>query len=103
MPPLTDVDAFWWSGVSYVWTRRYVPLSRVGPEVTTIDCSVAELTAPNHLQVEAGPWPDRTSTFLPSGTPIYRIAAVRPTCQLAVRVDDRVQMYEPVDRRERLC
>jgi hypothetical protein len=97
-------DAFQWNGVSYWVTRAVVPVTDLGAQVTTIDCSIAELTAPNRLGVELGvPWPDRTSTFLPSGTPVYRIDRQQTTCQLGVRVDGQAKVYAPVERKNRRC
>jgi hypothetical protein len=97
-------DAFQWKGVSYWVTRAVVPARNLGAEVTTIDCSIAELTAPNGLGVELGvSWPDRTSTFLPSGTPVYRIDRQQATCLLAVRIDGQAKVYAPVNRKDRRC
>ena len=70
----------------------------------TIDCSIAELTAPNRLGVELGvSWPDRTATFLPSGTPVYRVDQRKSTCQLAVRVDGQAKVHVPMERKDRRC
>lgn len=97
-------DAFHWNGVSY-WLvpRAVVSLNNLGAQVTTIDCSIPELTAPNGFRVERDPWPDRTATFLPSGTPVFRIDHVKPTCQLAAKVEGQFKVYSPVDREDRRC
>ena len=97
-------DAFTWGGVSY-WrvADRVVSKQALGPQATTIDCSIPELTASNGFQVDRGPWPDRTATGMASGTPVYRIDDVKPTCQLAVKVDGLFRVYSPPDRKDRRC
>jgi hypothetical protein len=97
-------DVFFWNGVSYMLAaRRVVPASRLGPQVTTIDCNINDLTA-HGVHVDPGAsWPDGTATGLPSGTPVFRLDQVRTTCQLAVRVDGRVSVYQPMDTAERRC
>lgn len=99
------VDAFQWSGLTYVVIpHRVVAMNALGPQVTTIDCSVDELRARTHQRVEPGaPWPDRTSTYIPSGTAVYRLDQVPQTCQLAVRVDGRVKVYQPMEPAQRQC
>lgn len=85
-------DAFRWDSHLYVVsdTLNSDPTYRaLGPQVTTITCSIRELTADNGNQVQDGPWPDGTATFLPTGTPVLTVQGVEPRCELAVRTTDR--------------
>jgi hypothetical protein len=99
-------DAFFWGGASYqLVPNRVLSVPRLGPQITTVDCNINELTAAQDVRVDpAADWPDRTATGLPSGTPVYLIDQVAPTCQLAVKVEGQVEVYAPRDREGRpLC
>jgi len=79
-------DILLWRGTTYGGADQLVEPSRLGAQVTTVDCSIAELTSVNHNLVGSLPWPDRTATFLPSGAPVFAIRAVDSGCRVSGEV-----------------
>ena len=83
-------DVFEWDGIDYVrWaTDSQATPPPLGRQLTTVGCSVHVLTAEFQFKLAAGPWPDRSASFLPSGAPVYAIRGVPSRCRIVAR-DDR--------------
>ena len=86
-------DMLVWHGATYVVDHDASDQVGIGTQVTTVGCSIAELTRTNHQLVGPLPWPDRTATFLPSGTPVFSVQGVRTACELAVARDRAAVVY----------
>jgi len=88
-----------WNDQTYITSNNLDVLQRgpgkLGPKVTTITCSIAELTAANRNLVADGPWPNGTATFLPAGTAVFAIQGIDTRCQLGVRDATRDQDDNP--------
>ncbi|WP_375431590.1 hypothetical protein [uncultured Friedmanniella sp.] len=82
------VETFRWNDQTYITSNNLAEprkAGKLGRPVTTVTCSIAELTADNGNLVENGPWPNGTATFLPTGTQVYAIQGVPTRCELGVR------------------
>ena len=79
-------DVLIWNGVGYI-SKEDIGVDAPPPhgkQLTTVGCSIAELTADNDLTVQTYPWPDRTAMFLRSGSPVFAIDGVDPKCRVVV-------------------
>ena len=90
-------DSFLWHGVDYWNLGDSAKPVRLGPVVTTVGCSIAELTENTGNRVAPGPWPDRTATGLASGTAVFAIRGVGSECRLAVPIDGVTKIYVAID------
>lgn len=86
-------DAFHWNGTDY-WNLGDSGKSiHLGRQLTTAGCNVADLAERTGRQFAPDPWPDRSSTGLVPGTPVFEIRGVSVTCSLAVPVAGRTKIY----------
>lgn len=98
-------DEFVWQARIYVEVgsasppRRGLPAPlRLGQRVTTVTCGLNDPPmAGVGKRLEPLPWPDGTATGLPTGTPIYAVQTVAPSCLLAVEQARKVTPYVAVD------
>lgn len=97
------VDLVIWSGLQYMSFAEPTSEPTLGEPVTTVGCSVVEITEGGRWHVGPMPWPDRTATFLPSGTQLYAVQGVEPGCQLAAERDGRVVVYTALDPDARIA
>lgn len=86
-------DIFIWNGATYRVDQHAPDDVRIGGQTTTVGCSIAELTRTNHQLVGPLPWPNRTATFLPAGTPVFDIPGARRACELAAVTGKKVTVY----------
>jgi hypothetical protein len=95
---LTDYyDMFVWNDLRYVrrsWLNAAPPL---GKQLTTVGCSIAELTDENRRSVVDTPWPDRAATYLPSGSLVYVIRGFNHRCRIAIHDGPDWKIYSPID------
>jgi hypothetical protein len=70
----------------------------LGTQLTTVGCSITELTWKTGKRVAPGPWPDRTATGLPSGTAVVTARGMGTECRLAVPVDGVTNIYVALDQ-----
>jgi hypothetical protein len=99
------IDLFVWNDVDYtryeVFTRSPIPTPppRIGKQLTTVGCNLSVLTHEYIFDVEGGRWPDRTATFLRTGSPVYVIQGFNHACRIAVHdgPDWKIYMARDLD------
>jgi hypothetical protein len=90
-------DLFVWNDLLYVNVAWLENAPSHGRQLTTVGCSVAELTAENRLNVEDTPWPDRTATFLSSGSPVFVLRGFNHRSRVAVHDGLDWKVYSPMN------
>ena len=91
-------DSFRWNGVEYWNLGDSAKSVHLGTQLTTVGCSITELTARTGKRIAPGPWPDRTATGLPSGTAVFTVRGMGTECRLAVPVGGVTKVYVAVDQ-----
>lgn len=81
-----------WNGHDYSWWNVGPTAPRLGAEVTTIACTIGNISDKAGAGVPR-PWPDRTATLLPVGTPVYAVQGYSTSCALASREGTVVTLY----------
>lgn len=90
-------DTFWWSGINYWNLGDSAKSVQTGSQLTTAGCNAADLVERTGKQIAPGLWPDRASTALVPGTPVFTIRGVSSACRLAVPVAGRTKIYVAID------